>query len=226
MLFLGVAVASGQTDDGARAQIESEAATKMNHRSAEQKNATSHSEPSPEDQNEAGGSDGDYPLKFTMETLDGKEVNLSAYQGRPLLIVNTASKCGYTPQYKALQKLHEKYAGQGLQIVGFPCNQFRGQEPGDSGEIREFCEKNYGVSFDMFAKVDVKGDQQCDLYKYLTQQESSPKSSGDVTWNFEKFLVDGDGAVVARYASRVKPTAKRVTRAIEELLSDDASKIE
>lgn len=166
--------------------------------------------------------DDQYPLSFTMRSLDGEDVSLAKYQGKTLLIVNTASKCGFTSQYKDLQKLHEKYADQGLNVIGFPCNQFRKQEPGDEAAIREFCQKNYGVSFDMFAKVDVKGDQQCDLYKYLTQQESSPKSAGDVSWNFEKFLVNGDGKVVGRYGARVAPANQKLTRLIEALLGGDS----
>ncbi len=166
--------------------------------------------------------DDQYPLSFTMRSLDGEDLSLAKYQGKTLLIVNTASKCGFTSQYKDLQKLHEKYADQGLNVIGFPCNQFRKQEPGDEAAIREFCQKNYGVSFDMFAKVDVKGDQQCDLYKYLTQQESSPKSAGDVSWNFEKFLVNGDGKVVGRYGARVAPANQKLTRLIEALLGGDS----
>ena len=163
-----------------------------------------------------------YPLGFKMKSLGGQHVDLADYQGAPLLIVNTASKCGHTPQYKQLQKLHEKYSDKGLRVLGFPCNQFRGQEPGDAAAISEFCQKNYGVTFDMFAKVDVKGDKQCDLYKYLSRQESSPKSAGNVSWNFEKFLLDADGKVVARYAPRVKPMSSKITQAIEELLGSDS----
>lgn len=221
MLISCVSLSFGQSGYEGRAEAESKAAQKMIRSNQEKKTDSPSVADSAEGRTESESADGAYPLSFTMKSLDGEDVSLAQYQGKPLLIVNTASKCGFTPQYKDLQKLHKKYADKGLNVIGFPCNQFRGQEPGDSAAIRDFCEKNYGVSFEMFAKVDVKGNQQCDLYKYLTQQESSPKSAGDVSWNFEKFLVNGEGEVVARYASRVKPTSNRVTKAIEKLLPAD-----
>ncbi len=154
-------------------------------------------------------------LNRTMKSLDGKEVDLSKYQGKVLLIVNTASKCGATPQYKDLQALHEKYKDKGLVVLGFPCNQFGAQEPGTAVQISEFCTKNYGVTFDMFDKIDVNGDNADPLYKYLTSQKTKPKSAGPVSWNFEKFLINRDGEVAARFATRTNPKSKEVVTAIE-----------
>jgi glutathione peroxidase len=127
-------------------------------------------------------------LNFTMKSLDGKDVPLSKYQGKVVLIVNVASRCGYTPQYKGLQALHDKYAAKGLAILGVPSNDFGKQEPGSSEEIAEFCQKNYGVKFDMFEKVVVKGEGQTPLYKFLTSSETNPKFAGPIKWNFNKFL--------------------------------------
>lgn len=157
-------------------------------------------------------------LRFSMESLDGKEIDLAQYQGKVVLIVNVASKCGLTPQYEQLQKLHEKYADQGLAILGFPCNQFLGQEPGSSEEIAEFCKKNYGVGFDMFAKIDVKGDNAAELYKLLTSLDTKPTGAGDISWNFEKFVLDKDGFVVGRFSPRTKPDAPEIIELIEEQL--------
>ena len=155
------------------------------------------------------------PLAYTMKSLDGKDVDLAKYQGKVVLVVNVASKCGNTPQYEQLQALHAKYGKQGLSVLGFPANEFGKQEPGTNAEIAEFCEKNYGVEFDMFAKVVVKGEGQCDLYKHLTSKESDPKFAGDITWNFEKFLIGRDGQVKARFSPRTKPDAEEVVKAIE-----------
>jgi glutathione peroxidase len=157
-------------------------------------------------------------LRFKMESLDGEEVDLSQYEGKVVLIVNVASKCGLTPQYEQLQKLHEKYADQGLAILGFPCNQFLGQEPGSAEEIAEFCKKNYGVDFDMFAKVDVKGEEASDLYKLLTSLDTKPTGAGDISWNFEKFVLDRNGFVVGRFSPRTKPDAPEVVELIEAQL--------
>lgn len=157
-------------------------------------------------------------LNFKMKSLTGKEVDLSKYKGKVVLIVNVASQCGLTPQYKELETLHEKYASDGLSILGFPANEFGAQEPGSDGEISEFCEKNYGVKFDMFSKVVVKGEGQCPLYQFLTSKETNPKFAGDISWNFEKFLVDRNGNVVARFAPKVKPDSKEVLAAIEAQL--------
>jgi glutathione peroxidase len=144
-------------------------------------------------------------LGFTMQTLAQKDMPLSKYQGKVLLIVNVASKCGLTPQYEQLQAMHEKYGEKGLAILAFPCNQFGAQEPGSASEIRAFCTDRYGVTFDMFSKINVNGDDACDLYKYLTSLELKPKSKGPISWNFEKFLIDRKGRVIARFAPAVKP---------------------
>ena len=158
-------------------------------------------------------------LKFEMKTLDGKNVPLKKYQDKVILIVNVASECGLTPQYEQLQALHKKYSKKGLAIVAFPCNQFGRQEPGSPAEIREFCSKNYGIEFDMFGKIDVNGDGACDLYKYLTKLDTKPAGPGKITWNFEKFLVDRNGDVIARFAPRTKPDDKEVIKMIERELA-------
>jgi glutathione peroxidase len=158
-------------------------------------------------------------LNFQMKSLDGKPIDLSKYQGKVVLIVNVASKCGLTPQYKGLEELHEKYADKGLAILGFPANEFGKQEPGTDKEISEFCTKNYGVKFDMFSKIVVKGDGQCDLYKFLTSEETDPKFPGDIKWNFEKFLIDRQGNIVNRFAPTVKPDAPQLLEAIEAELA-------
>lgn len=158
-------------------------------------------------------------LHFKMKSLDGQEVDLSKYRGKVVMIVNVASKCGLTPQYKQLENLHEKYADQGLAILGFPANEFNQQEPGTDAEIATFCQQNYGVKFDMFSKVVVKGDGQCDLYKFLTSPETNAKFAGPIKWNFEKFLLDRDGNVVARFAPMVAPESKEVVSAIEANLA-------
>ena len=158
-------------------------------------------------------------LSHTMKDIDGKDFDLSQYKGKVLLITNVASQCGGTPQYKDLQALHDEFNKQGLVVVGFPCNQFGGQEPGSEKEIAEFCEKNYQVTFDMFAKIDVNGDKQAPLYKYLTSEEAFPKDAGKVKWNFEKFLIGRDGKVVARFRTGVKPSDPKVVEAIEAELA-------
>jgi glutathione peroxidase len=159
-------------------------------------------------------------LDHEMETLDGEKVNLAKkYKGKVVLLVNVASKCGNTPQYKPLEALHEKYGKEGLAIVGVPSNQFGKQEPGTAKEIAEFCEKNYGVKFDMMAKVDVNGEKAAPLYKQLTSKEADPKFPGKITWNFEKFLFDRDGKVVARFSPRTKPDSPEVVAAIEKELA-------
>ncbi len=161
-------------------------------------------------------------LRFKVKTLQGEEVDLAKYAGKVVMIVNVASKCGYTPQYKQLQQLHEKYAERGLAILGFPCNQFLWQEPGSEAEIGEFCRMNYGVTFDMFAKVDVKGEKACELYKFLTSLDTKPKAAGKISWNFEKFLVNRSGIVVARFGSGTKPDAPEVVEVIERELAKAA----
>jgi len=158
----------------------------------------------------------DSPLNEPMKTLDGQDVNpAEKYAGKVVLLVNVASKCGLTPQYEQLQALHEKYAEQGLAIVGVPCNQFAGQEPGTAEEIAEFCSSKYGVEFDLLAKVDVNGENACPLYKTLTSAETNPKSAGPIAWNFEKFLFNRQGELVGRFSPRVAPDSEEVVTAIE-----------
>lgn len=157
-------------------------------------------------------------LAFKMKSLDDKPVDLAQFEGKVLLVVNVASKCGLTPQYKELEALHEKYESEGLVVMGFPCNQFGKQEPGTASEIHEFCEKNYGVKFPLFAKVEVNGSGACDLYKYLTSLDTKPAEKGDISWNFEKFLVGRDGKVLARFSPRTKPDAPEVIDAIDKAL--------
>jgi len=157
-------------------------------------------------------------LNFTMNSLVGQPVNLSKYQGRVVLMVNTASECGYTYQYEGLQALHKKYAAQGLSVLGFPSNDFGQQEPGSNAEIQQFCKANYGVEFDMFSKIDVLGDSKAPLYRFLTSKSTNPQFAGDVSWNFEKFLVDRDGRIVGRFLSAVEPMSAEVTGAIESAL--------
>jgi len=150
-------------------------------------------------------------LNLTMNSLDGKPVNLSKYQGNVVLIVNVASECGYTPQYEGLQALHKKYAGRGLRILGFPSNDFGAQEPGSNSQIADFCKKNYGVEFDMFSKITVLGSGQAPLYKTLT---STPGFTGNISWNFEKFLIGRDGKIIGRYKSPVEPMSAEMTKAV------------
>jgi glutathione peroxidase len=158
-------------------------------------------------------------LNFKMKDIEGKEVPLSKYAGKVVLIVNVASECGYTPQYKGLQALHEKYAGQGLAILGFPSNDFGQQEPGTEAEIKTFCTKNYGVKFDLFAKVGITGKDAAPLYQHLQSKKTNPDHAGPVGWNFEKFLIGRDGAVIARFASDVDPESEDVQNAIRRALA-------
>ncbi len=159
-------------------------------------------------------------LDFTMTRLDGSEQNLAAYAGDVVLIVNTASQCGFTPQYEGLQTLHETYAEQGLSVLGFPANNFGQQEPGEDEDIAAFCQQNYGVEFDMFSKVSVKGDDICPLYAHLTAEATNPEFAGDIGWNFTKFLVDREGQVIARWPSNVSPTSEQMVQAIEAALAE------
>ena len=155
---------------------------------------------------------------FQQKTLEGKDRKLSDFKGKALLVVNVASKCGLTPQYAGLQKLHEKYAARGFEVLGFPCNQFAGQEPGSAEEIAEFCERNYGVSFPMFSKIDVNGQNRAPLYAWLSAQQTQPDGPGDIMWNFGKFLIDKRGNVIARFNPRVAPDAPEVIAAIEKAI--------
>lgn len=159
-------------------------------------------------------------LDKTMKTLDGKPVNLAEkYKGKVLLVVNVASKCGATPQYEQLQDLQEKYKGKDFAVIGFPCNQFGAQEPGSAADIQEFCKSNYGVTFDLFEKIDVNGPKAAPLYQELTAVDAAPKGSGPIGWNFEKFVIGKDGKVVGRFATRTKPDAKEVVETIDMALA-------
>ncbi|BCC99111.1 TPA: glutathione peroxidase [Bacillus cereus] len=155
---------------------------------------------------------------FSAKTITGEEKSLKDYKGKALLIVNVASKCGFTPQYKGLQEVYDKYKDQGLEILGFPCNQFGGQEPGTEADITSFCELNYGVNFPMFAKVDVKGDKAHPLYTYMTEQAPGLLGMKAVKWNFTKFLIGKDGKVVGRFAPQTKPVDLEVE--IERVLGE------
>ena len=159
-------------------------------------------------------------LNFKMKTLAGKEVDLSKYKGQVVLIVNTASECGLTPQYEQLQALHVALADKGLAVVGFPCNQFGGQEPGTAAEIQSFCKQNYGVTFDMFAKIKVNGEDASPLYKHLTSLETKPKGSGRIGWNFEKFVLDREGNVVGRFSPQTSPNDKSLVKLIKAELAE------
>ena len=158
-------------------------------------------------------------LDFKMRDIDGKDVKLKKYKGDVLLVVNVASKCGYTPQYEALQATYAKYKDKGFEILGFPANNFGGQEPGTAEEIKEFCSSKYKVTFPLFAKISVKGEDQDPLYKFLTSTDTNPKLGGDIKWNFTKFLVDRKGNVVERFEPKVKPDSPEVTAAIEKYLA-------
>jgi glutathione peroxidase len=153
---------------------------------------------------------------FKVKTIDGKEASLGAYKGKALLIVNTASKCGYTPQYAGLEALYEKYKDQGLVVLAFPSNDFGGQEPGSNAEIKTFCELKYKTTFPLFEKIDVKGDSAAPLYKYLTGLPG--KQGGAITWNFNKFLVAPDGTVVEHFDSKADPSGTAFTQKVEQVL--------
>ena len=155
---------------------------------------------------------------FKAKTIDGTAQSLRDYQGKVLLVVNVASQCGLTPQYEGLQELHTTFGPRGLAVLGFPCNQFGAQEPGTEAEIKTFCETRFGVSFPMFAKLDVNGASRDPLYQFLTMQPTTPDGAGDITWNFAKFLVDRSGNVVARFSPTVKPVSDEVVGAIEKAL--------
>lgn len=156
------------------------------------------------------------PLNFTVKSIEGKEINLNTYKGKTILIVNVASKCGLTPQYEGLESLYKKFKNQGLEILGFPSNDFMGQEPGTEEEIQNFCSTKYNVSFPLFSKVKVKGDEKTELYKYLTSKETNSGFEGEIEWNFQKFLVDKNGKVVKRYSP--KSTPAEIEKEIESFL--------
>ena len=164
------------------------------------------------------------PLDFTVKTIDGQEQNLADYRGKVVLMVNVASKCGLTPQYKALESLYGKYKDRGLVVVGFPANNFNGQEPGTDEQIKEYCTTKYNVTFPMMSKISVKGDDKHPLYKFLTEGKAGEDFAGDVEWNFAKFLVDRNGNLMARFSARTTPDAAQVTEAIEKALAAEPAK--
>jgi glutathione peroxidase len=162
----------------------------------------------------AGGSIYDYTLK----NIDQKEVNLGQYRGKVVLMVNVASRCGFTPQYEGLQKLYTTYQDRGFVILGFPANNFMSQEPGTDEEIKTFCSTKYNVTFPIFSKISVKGNDIHPLYKFLTSKDTNPDFGGDIKWNFSKFLLDKNGKIIARFEPAVKPESEPVTSAIEKAL--------
>lgn len=165
-----------------------------------------------------GVSNGQSIYNFTVTDIDGKPVKLDRYKGKVLLIVNVASKCGFTPQYEGLQEVYLEYKDKGLVVLGFPSNNFGNQEPGSNEQIKQFCSVNYGVSFPMFSKISVKGEDIHPLYQYLTSAETDPKFAGEISWNFNKFLIDPSGKIVARFESRDKPESEKVVKAIRTAL--------
>jgi glutathione peroxidase len=156
---------------------------------------------------------------YTARTIEGRPRKLDEYRGKALLIVNVASQCGLTPQYKGLEELHEAYAEKGLAILAFPANEFGSQEPGSNAEIQKFCETSYGVKFDLFEKVKVKGPGIDPIFAYLTSPDTNPHSSGEIRWNFNKFLLGRNGAILARFEPKVEPTGEDVRRSIEAALA-------
>lgn len=158
-------------------------------------------------------------LEFTMKDIDGGSVKLDSYKGKVVMIVNVASKCGYTSQYEGLEAIYKKFKDQGFVVLGFPANNFMGQEPGTEKEIKEFCSTKYGVSFPMFSKISVTGADQHPFYTFLTSKKSNPEFGGDISWNFNKFLVDRSGNIVARFGSKDKPEDGAVTSAVEKYLA-------
>jgi glutathione peroxidase len=155
-------------------------------------------------------------LDFTMKNIDGTDVPLSSYKGKVILVVNVASKCGNTPQYKDLEAMYEKYKNQGLVILGFPANNFGAQEPGTDSEIKDFCSTTYGVTFPMFSKISVKGDDQHPLYALLTGDKTY---GGEVKWNFQKYLVDRSGRLIGKFIPKANPSSEEITKAVETALA-------
>jgi glutathione peroxidase len=159
------------------------------------------------------------PLDFAVKDIDGKDVNLSQYRGKVVMIVNVASKCGFTPQYTGLEALYKKYADQGFVIIGFPANNFGSQEPGTDADIKTFCTSKFDVTFPMMSKISVKGDDKAPLYKFLTEEPTAGEFKGDIGWNFTKFIVDRNGNVVARFASKIEPSDTKVVGIVEKALA-------
>ncbi|MFT3926810.1 MAG: glutathione peroxidase [Myxococcales bacterium] len=158
---------------------------------------------------------------FKLKTIDGQMKSLADYRGKVLLVVNVASRCGLTPQYKALEEVYREYQEDGFEVLGFPCNDFAGQEPAAEAEIKTFCSTNYDVTFPLFGKVKVLGDQKDPLYDYLTKQATQPDGPGDISWNFAKFVIGKDGQVVARFSPKVAPDDADIAEAIERALGAD-----
>jgi len=157
-------------------------------------------------------------LDYTPKSIDGQAAPLSAYKGKVVLIVNVASRCGFTPQYEGLEAAYRKYKDQGFVILGFPANNFGGQEPGTDEEIKTFCSSKFNVTFPMFSKISVKGEDRAPLYQFLTSKDTDPAFGGEIKWNFTKFLVDRSGKVIARFESPVKPDSAEMVGAIEKAL--------
>ena len=168
----------------------------------------------------ATADDHECALDFRVNNIDGKEVDLEDYEGNVVLIVNTASRCGLTPQYAGLESLYKKYKEKGFVVLGFPCNQFGGQEPGSDADIKSFCSDKYEVSFPMFSKIEVNGDGATPIYKYLTSKDAKPAGKGRISWNFEKFLIDREGNLINRFSPRTKPSDAELVKAIEGELAE------
>ena len=163
------------------------------------------------------------PLDFTVKDIDGKEQNLANYKGKVVMIVNVASRCGFTPQYQQLEAVYKKYADRGFVILGFPANNFKGQEPGSDEQIKQFCTSKYDVTFPMMSKVSVVGEDKSPVYKFLTEKPTAGDFAGEIGWNFNKFLIDRNGNIIARYNSRTKPDDGKVTDEIEKALDAKSS---
>lgn len=155
---------------------------------------------------------------FVLKDINGKDVKLKQYRGKVVMLVNVASKCGLTPQYEGLQRLYTKYQGQGFVVLGIPANNFGGQEPGTNEEIKTFCSTKYNVTFPMFSKVSVKGDDIDPLFKFLTAKETNPEFGGDIAWNFNKFLVDRNGKIIARFSPKETPESEKIVQTLEAAL--------
>jgi glutathione peroxidase len=166
----------------------------------------------------AAAAEGKTLYDYTVKDAKGRDVKLADYRGKVVMLVNVASKCGYTPQYDGLQKIYEQYKDRGFVVLGFPANNFGGQEPGTDEQIQDFCRLNYGVTFPVFSKISVKGEDKHPLYRHLTEEATNPGFAGEIKWNFNKFLVGKDGKVVARFESADKPESEKVTKAVEEAL--------
>ena len=167
----------------------------------------------------ATADDHECALNFKANTIDGENVDLEDYEGNVVLVVNTASQCGLTPHYAGLQELYTKYKDKGFVVLGFPCNQFGSQEPGSDAEIKQFCSTKFNVSFPMFSKIDVNGDDAAPIYKYLTSKDVEPAGKGEISWNFEKFLIDREGNLVNRFAPPTKPNDAELVKSIESQLA-------